>query len=248
MIFLLGFVVAMAVGLTGVGAGSITAPVLILLLGTNPAAAVGTSLVYAAVIKLAVAPVYFWRKQVSLRVLGLMCAGGVPGVLGGVALIDVLNGKQYQRTLLMLIGATVAIMALFSLYRAVAKDAPTVGRDRPFWLPWIAAGIGAEVGFSSAGTGALGSLVLLQMTSLQPSQVVGTSILYGLVLSLIGGGFHLSAGHYDGTILWQLLTGGLVGVFAGANLSAMLPARPLRIALSLCLSGLGLQLCWKAFG
>jgi hypothetical protein len=247
MIFLIGFVVAMAVGLTGVGAGSITAPVLILLFGTTPADAVGTSLVYAAVIKLAVSPVYFWRKQVSLRVLGLLCGGGVPGVLAGVILIDMLDGKRYQNLLLMLIGFTVAIMALFSLYRALSKSAPTVGRDRPFWLPWIAAVIGAEVGFSSAGTGALGSLVLLHLTSLEPAQVVGTSILFGLILSLIGGGFHLSSGHYNGTILWQLLAGGLVGVFAGANLSAVLPARPLRIALSACLSGLGLQLCWKAF-
>jgi len=247
MTFLVGFIVAMAVGLTGVGAGSITTPILILLFGIAPADAVGTSLVYAAIIKLAVAPVYFWRKQVSLRVLGLLCAGGVPGVLTGVALIDVLGGKRYEHLLLLLIGATVAIMALFSLYRTLAKDAPTVGKDRPFWLPGIAAAIGAEVGFSSAGTGALGSLVLLNLTSLQPAQVVGTSILFGLVLSMIGGGFHLTAGHFNGTILWQLLAGGLAGVFAGANLSAVLPARPLRIALSACLSGLGLQLCWKAF-
>ena len=46
MTFLIGFVVAMAVGLTGVGAGSVTAPLLILLFGTTPADAVGTALVY----------------------------------------------------------------------------------------------------------------------------------------------------------------------------------------------------------
>jgi uncharacterized membrane protein YfcA len=247
MTFLVGFVVAMAVGLTGVGAGSVTAPVLILLFGTTPVDAVGTSLVYAAVIKLAVAPLYLWRKQVSLRVLTLLCAGGVPGVLAGVILMGVLDRKRYENLLLLLIGATVAIMALYSLYRSISKHAPAVGRDRPAWLPWIAAGIGAEVGFSSAGTGALGSLVLLNLTSLPPAQVVGTSILFGLILSLIGGGFHLSAGHYNGAILWQLLAGGLAGVFVGANLTTVLPARPLRIALSACLSGLGMQLCWKAF-
>ena len=247
MTFLIGFLVAVAVGLTGVGAGSITAPVLILLFGVSPADAVGTSLVYAAVIKLAVAPLYFWRKQVDLRILGLMCAGGVPGVLGGVYLIDALDGKRYQNLILMLVGGTVVVMALFSLYRTLSKPTPTVGRKRHGWLPWIAAAIGTEVGFSSAGTGALGSLVLLNLTSLAPAQVVGTSILYGLVLSLIGGGFHLSAGHYNGTILWQLMAGGLAGVFMGANLSHVLPARPLRIALSVCLSGLGMQLFLKAF-
>jgi uncharacterized membrane protein YfcA len=245
--FLVGFIVAVAVGLTGVGAGAVTTPVLILLFGTSPADAVGTSLIYAAVIKLVVAPLYFWRKQVGLRVLALMCYGGIPGVLAGVVLINALDAKRYEKLLLMLVGATVAIMALFSLYRALAKNSSAVGRDRPRWMPWITAGIGIEVGFSSAGTGALGSLVLLNFSSLPPSQVVGTSILFGLILSIIGGGFHLSAGHYDATILWQLLAGGLVGVFVGANLSTVLPARPLRIALSACLSALGMQLCWKAF-
>src|SRR5215475_12481316 len=99
MTFLVGFLVALAVGLSGVGAGSITAPVLILMFGVSPADAVGTSLVYAAIIKLAVAPVYFWLKQVNLRVLSLMCAGGVPGVLAGAILINALDGKRYENLL-----------------------------------------------------------------------------------------------------------------------------------------------------
>jgi hypothetical protein len=46
--------------------------------------------------------------------------------------------------------------------------------------------IGAEVGFSSAGAGALGPLVLLEITSLTPAQVVGTDLSFGLCLSLVG--------------------------------------------------------------
>ena len=44
MEFVLGFLIATAVGPTGVGAGSITAPVLILFFDLAPAAAVGTAL------------------------------------------------------------------------------------------------------------------------------------------------------------------------------------------------------------
>ena len=79
MEFLAGFIIALAVGLTGVGAGSVTAPVLILFFGLAPAQAVGTALAFAAAIKLAVAPFYIARNQVSGRVLSLLCAGGVPG-------------------------------------------------------------------------------------------------------------------------------------------------------------------------
>ena len=245
MTFVVGFIIALAVGLTGVGAGSVTAPVLILFFGLAPAESVGTALIFAAVIKLAVAPMYLLRRQVDRRVLTLLCVGGIPGVLAGVLLVAALNVKRYENTLIMLVGASVASIAMYSLYRSVRKDLPPVSRDRSNWLPWIAGGIGAEVGFSSAGAGALGSLALLNLTKLTPAQVVGTDMLFGLVVSVIGGGFHLTAGHYDAALLTKLLVGGVAGAIAGANLSAVLPARPLRIALSVCLSLLGAELCWR---
>lgn len=46
-----GFVVGVLVGLTGVGGGSLMTPILVLLFGVNPATAVGTDLLYAAVTK-----------------------------------------------------------------------------------------------------------------------------------------------------------------------------------------------------
>src|SRR3954452_9173773 len=91
MEFVLGFLIATAVGLTGVGAGSITAPVLILFFQLSPAAAVGTALTFAAIIKLAVFPIYVRRHQVDYRVLWLLCAGGIPGVLFGVYVLSHLD-------------------------------------------------------------------------------------------------------------------------------------------------------------
>ena len=75
--------------------------------------------------------------------------------------------------------------------------------------------------------------------------VVGTDMLFGLALALIGGGFHVSAGHYDSAILVKLLIGGIAGAIVGANLVAVLPPRPLRIGLAVCLSFLGVQLLLK---
>jgi uncharacterized membrane protein YfcA len=47
-------------------------------------------------------------------------------------------------------------------------------------------------------------------------------------------------------MLYKLVIPGLAGAFVGANLSSMLPARPLRLALSLWLTWLGGELCWRA--
>ena len=247
MTFLLGFLIAAAVGLTGVGAGSLTAPLLILVFNQPPAAAVGTALVFTMAIKLAVAPVYMKRRQVNARALGAMCAGGVPGVLVGTLLLSYLDVHRYQRAVLLLVGVMVAGMALYNLYQMLRRGGAASGTSRLGWVAATAVPIGAEVGFSSAGAGALGSLVLLNLTTLTPAQVVGTDLCFGLVVSSVGGAWHLSAGDYNSILLRGLVLGGLAGVLLGAWLSSVLPARPLRAVLSVALFALGLELCWKAY-
>jgi len=246
MEYLVGFFIAALVGLTGVGAGSLTAPILILFFGMAPAEAVGTALIFGAVTKISVVPIYVARKQVDYRVLLLLCLGGVPGVLAGSFVLEHLDIKKQQNLLFLVLGATVLITALYSLYRSTRGGGPLLKRDHSKLIPFLAAGIGAEVGFSSAGAGALGSLALLCLTPLTPAQVVGTDLSFGLLLSVIGGGLHILSGHYGSAMLAKLIVGGLFGAFAGANLAAILPSKPLRIVLSVWLVSLGGELCWKA--
>jgi uncharacterized membrane protein YfcA len=144
------------------------------------------------------------------------------------------------------LGVTILVLAIASLYRTLRYKITAAPVDRARWLPPIAAFIGAEVGFSSAGAGALGAVVLLNLTKLTPALVVGTDMVFGLVVSTLGSGLHLLAGHYDQALVIKLCTGGVIGALLGAWLSKRVPSHPLRLALSLCLIGLGLQLCWKA--
>lgn len=246
MEYILGFLIATAVGLTGVGAGSITAPVLILFFQLSPAAAVGTALTFAAVIKLAVFPIYVRRHQVDYRILWLLCGGGIPGVLFGVYVLSHLDTQSHQKGIFLLLGITILTVSLGTLYRSIRNRFTTASGDHSRWLPPIAAVIGGEVGFSSAGAGALGAIALLNLTKLTPPQVVGTDMVFGLVLSLIGGGLHLFAGHFDSSMTIKLVVGGLAGAVFGATMSSILPHRPLRMALSVWLASLGAQLCWKA--
>jgi uncharacterized protein len=244
MEIVLGFMIAVAIGVTGVGAGVITAPVLILFLHVPPVRAVGTALVFSTAVKLLVVPMQIYRKQVDYRVLGYLLAGGIPGVLAGSLILAKLNTKGYQGILYAALGSTIVIMAALNLYRMWLR--PGRGsKDLSRWLPAIALPIGAEVGFSSAGAGAVGSLALLWMTPLTAARVVGTDLFFGLALSMIGGGFQLSAGNYDLTILTQLVIGGVFGAFAGTYLAAITPQRAFRIVLSIWLITLGVQLCWS---
>src|SRR5436309_3116242 len=101
---LLGFVIAIAISLTGVGAGSMTTPLLILLLGVPPATAVGTALSFGAIVKIASVPMYAFRNQVNLRILKLLLLGGLPGVLVGSLVLGWLKDSRYSGTLYVLLG------------------------------------------------------------------------------------------------------------------------------------------------
>jgi uncharacterized protein len=241
----LGFIIAVAIGITGVGAGVITAPVLILFMHVPAAHAVGTALAFSVAVKILVVPMQIYRKQVDYRVWGYLLAGGIPGVLAGSYILAKLNTKGSQGILYAALGSTVVVMAAANLYRTWIHPAQDGSRDWTRWLPAIALPIGAEVGFSSAGAGAIGSLALLLLTPLSAARVVGTDLFFGLCLSLVGSGFQLSAGNYDLAILTKLVIGGVFGAFAGTYLAAVTPQRAFRIVLSAWLITLGIQLCWS---
>ncbi|HET9805044.1 MAG TPA: sulfite exporter TauE/SafE family protein, partial [Candidatus Acidoferrum sp.] len=88
-------------------------------------------------------------------------------------------------------------------------------RKNSKWLPWLALPIGVEAGFSSAGAGALGTVLLLNYSEMSPPEVVGTDILFGLVLAVIGSFIQWSFGAINGTVLMQLLAGGVPAVLLG---------------------------------
>src|SRR3954470_805895 len=139
MEFLLGFLIACAVGLTGVGAGSVTAPILILFFHLKPAVAVGTALTFAAIIKLAVLPIYLRRHQVNYRILLLLCAGGIPGVVIGIQVLKRMSMEDHERGIFLVLGITIILLSLVNFYRSVRRRTQAGTIDRSRWLPPIAA-------------------------------------------------------------------------------------------------------------
>jgi uncharacterized membrane protein YfcA len=191
MRYFIGFVIALFIALTGVGAGTVTVPVLVLFLGVPAPVAVGIGLMFATAVKLILVPAQILSRNVVWRTLGFMLLGGVPGVIVGSLLLKHLANSGAQGLLNALLGAILVTTAgwqiINSLRRKVRADNL---RDRSPWLAWLMLPVGADVGFSSAGAGALGSTALLGLTPLLPAQVVGTDIAFGFIISLIGSGAH----------------------------------------------------------
>jgi uncharacterized membrane protein YfcA len=247
MDFAIGFCIAVVIALSGVGAGVITAPLLILFLNVPVEIAVSTALAYSAIVKLIVVPVQVIRKQVNYRVLGIMLLGGLPGVVLGSILFKRVATHGPKTTLYFALGAIIIFTSgwhLFRHFRPAAIARPTGSTSR--WIAAIMFPIGAEVGFSSSGAGALGTISLLSLTSLTAAEVVGTDLAFGLAIALVGTGVHMIAGSYDSLLLTKLAVGGVLGGIIGSGAAPKIPNRKLRFALSLWLMVIGFQFCYHA--
>src|SRR5229473_5512455 len=243
MNFLIGFLIALAVGLTGIGGGSFTVPALMLLAGLTAGEAVGTAFLFAGVLRLIAAPFYLFGKQIHSRYLWLLLQGAVPGLLVGIWGLRLLNRDAGNPLLIALLGVLLAASSSITFIRRVQN--PSFARKNHRWLPWLALPIGVESGFSSAGAGALGTVLLLNYSEMTPAQVVGTDLLFGLVLAVIGSAFHWGLGSISLPILSQLLLGGVPGVVLGCLFAPKVPANKLRTAVAVVAIFAGLQLVWS---
>src|SRR6516165_11937903 len=169
MQYLIGSIIALFIALTGVGAGTITVPILVLFLGVPAGEAVGVGLLFASAIKFILVPAQLFRRNIAWRTLGFMLLGGIPGVLIGSFFLKHLITDGSQNLLNAILGAILVFTAAWQLifsFRTIKENRQRP--DRTHVLAALMFPVGAEVGFSSAGAGALGSAALLSLTPLAP--------------------------------------------------------------------------------
>src|ERR1700730_16310428 len=119
MNFLIGFLIAVAVGLTGIGGGRFTVPALLLLAGLTAGEAVGTAFLFAGVLRLFAAPFYLVGKQIHTRYLWLLLQGAVPGLLLGTWALRLLNRDAGNPVVTVLLGVILAVSSSVSFIRRV---------------------------------------------------------------------------------------------------------------------------------
>jgi uncharacterized membrane protein YfcA len=146
---------------------------------------------------------------------------------------------------MLIVGIIVLGAAAATMWRSLST---TIG-VRPAialkWMPWIVAPIGFEVGFSSAGAGALGTIVLMRYTDLASADVVGTDLAFGLLLSIFAGGIHASLTGVPWLMVGKLLLGGVPAVLIGTQLIKVVSPRKMRLVLCLWLIYIGGQLALR---
>lgn len=246
-----GCTVGVLVGMTGVGGGSLTTPLLILLFGLHPATAVGTDLLFAAATKTAGTLAHGFHGAVYWRVVGRLAAGSMPAsALSFLVLSHFdLKGEDLQEFLTRMLSVSLLLTgaALVGRRRILALYAAKVGQltDGVTMMATVAVGacLGVLVSLSSVGAGAIGvTAVILLYPHLSMVRIVGSDIAHAVPLTLLAGIGHWILGSVDWHLLAFLLVGSVPGILLGSYVSVRLPDGVLRLGLASTLILVGLRL------
>jgi uncharacterized membrane protein YfcA len=236
-----GFAVGLLVGLTGVGGGSLMTPILILLFGIHPAAAVGTDLLYAAATKTAGSLVHGYNRTVDWRVVRRLAAGSVPATVLTIAALSFvnLNGPLARELIAGLLTIALFLTALTLVFREriVDRYAARIGQLSEQRVASLTTAVGAVLGvlvsISSVGAGAIGvTALILLYPKLPTARIVGSDIAHAVPLTLVAGIGHWWLGSIDLHLLIPLLLGSVPGIVLGSYTAARVPEITLRVLLA----------------
>lgn len=226
-----GLLTGLMVGVTGMGGGALTMPLLTLVFGVPPLAAVSSDLVAAAVVKPVGAAVHLRRGTVRPQLVGWLCLGSLPCAAVGSLLAGSL-GRTAESVLEDVIGVAVLLAAgtllarMWLDHRAADGGAPV----RPVPTVLLGGVAGMVVGLTSVGSGSIVIVVLLLLhRGLSSARLVGTDLVHAVPLVLVAAAGHLLAGDVRPGLVGALLVGSLPGVLVGALVSARVPDRPVRV-------------------
>lgn len=248
-----GGAVGLAIGLTGVGGGSLMTPLLILF-GFPYNVAIGTDLLYAAVTKAGGVVSHSKQKSIQWRTVAILAAGSVPAsILTALFLRQVFSDSSEYETILtrslgVMLVLTATVILLNGRLRRPTEIVPkTVGgffdRHTDTIIFLVGLFLGVFVTLSSVGAGAFCAAVLLVLYPRMPAlQIVGTDIAHAVPLTLVAGLGHLFwLGNVDFMLLACLLIGSLPAIHIGTNLARKIPSNILQTAIATLLLGMGFK-------
>lgn len=239
-------VVGFLVGLTGMGGGALMTPMLVLLFGVAPSAAISSDLIAALFMKPLGVAIHWRRQSVNTNLVKLLCWGSVPAALAGTMTMALIgHGASNERLLREVLGVALIVGSAAMITRSLFVEAIHDGASDVVARPVLTIGIGVlggfMVGLTSVGAGTL-VLVLLALVypSLRSDQLVGTDLAQSIPLTMSATVGSLIFGHVNFGLTGSIIVGSVPAVVAGALLSKRVNGFVLRRVLTsiVLLSGL----------
>jgi len=242
---LLGFMVGVMIGISGMGGGSLMTPAMILLLGIRPVTALATDLVYMALTKSFGAFQYYRSASLDFQIVKYLLIGGIPSSALGIILVTEVAfdiGIQVDSFINQSLGLILIPAAILILYQATGRQgginhkiASISASKRNMITVIVGSFIGFLVSITSVGSGTLLLPFLLFSYNLIPTKLIGTDMLFAAVITGITGFVYLSLGGVALPLLALLMTGSIPGVYVGSRIGHKLPIKYIRIILGVIL-------------
>jgi uncharacterized membrane protein YfcA len=244
-------VVGLLVGMTGAGGGALMTPMLILLFGVQPSAAISSDLVAAVLMRPVGAAVHLRRGTVNRGLVRWLVLGSVPMAFLGAYLLHLMGGaKSAQTNIERLLGAALLLGAFAMVLRYWLDGRKGQARlahvhdiiAKP--LPTLAIGMigGLIVGMTSVGSGSLMIVLLLFLyPMIGAKQLVGTDLSQAVPLTLAAALGALVFGHVEFGVTASLILGSVPAVLVGSMLSSSAPDRYIRPVITFVIFASGLK-------
>ncbi len=231
---LVGFIVGVLIGLSGVGGGVLLLPVLIFGLRVPPLVAVGSDAIFNFFTKIPASLVHLKKGTVRKKVVIALAIGSVPGSIVGVNLlmyIRALYGVGVNNFIKTAVGVLLIIIPMLLLFQKrieerVVNRPPTMRGFAGMVLIGLVAGF--LVGMTSVGSGSIIMMLLLLFYNYAPKVNVGTDIVHAVILTGVTGLLHFRLGNVDPGLVLSLLIGSIPGGLLGSHLATRVPMLWLR--------------------
>ncbi len=244
-------IVGLLVGMTGAGGGALMTPMLILLFGVKPSAAISSDLVAAVVMRPIGAGVHLRAGTVNMQLVRWMVIGSVPAAFLGSYLLKVMgNADSAQHNIevalgtALLVGAGAMVLRFVLDRRGGNKRTARLTEVVPRPPLTVAIGIvgGIIVGMTSVGSGSLMIVLLLFVyPMIGANQLVGTDLTQAVPLTVAAAVGALLFGHVEFGVTGSLILGSVPAVFVGSMLSSTIPDRYVRPAIAFVIFASGLK-------
>lgn len=248
MTLVIGSLIGLVLGMTGVGGGVLIIPLLRGVFAMNPVLAVGTASICASLMKVNAAAVHIRMGNVDWKKSALMLGGAIPVTyLTTSYIVGLMQNPATSGLVDVAVNYMIAAVIIFSLGAMIYKD---VKRDKPKEKEAVTADsdgsssylqavlAGAFAGFVIGATGVGGGVLLLPILTVllkvNIKQAVGSSIVIALLLSSLSALNYSGGGQADLTTAILLILGSLVGVPVAGKVIKLVSDRTLhRVTLSL---------------
>jgi uncharacterized membrane protein YfcA len=220
----LGLGVGVLVGATGIGGGTLLAPVLIFVLRLNPFVSVGTDLFVSAITKIVGALVHRRANNVDTKLAWPLCIAGVVGAILGTVLLTTMkyhvDVAAAQGLLKRVIGVALLICAAFVVISLNEKFRFAV-RNEGRYAGFVGLLVAIVTTITGVGVGSLSVPALYLISGRRATaMVVGTSLVFGAVVTALAAIAHVALHDVDYGLSGLLLVGGVPGVWIGSRIGA----------------------------